>query len=62
MTTALAVGFGMHLPRTRGLFAFDRATLQDREKARVRPTGAARTLLQIIERDPDAVRRALAAV
>lgn len=43
-------------------FGLELRTVQDWEQGRVQPTGAARTLLKIIERDPDAVRRALAAV
>ena len=41
-------------------FGLELRTIQDWEQGRVLPTGAARTLLRIIERDPDAVRRALA--
>ena len=41
-------------------FGLELRTVQDWEQGRVLPTGAARTLLRIIERDPDAVRRALA--
>ena len=40
-------------------FGLELRTVQDWEQGRVLPTGAARTLLRIIERDPDAVRRAL---
>ena len=41
-------------------FGLELRTVQDWEQRRVLPTGAARTLLRIIERDPEAVRRALA--
>ena len=41
-------------------FGLELRTVQDWEQGRVLPTGAARTLLRIIERDPDTVRRALA--
>ena len=41
-------------------FGLELRTVQDWEQGRVLPTGAARTLLRIIERDPDAVRQALA--
>ena len=41
-------------------FGLELRTIQDWEQGRVMPTGAARTLLRIIERDPEAVRRALA--
>ena len=40
-------------------FGLELRTVQDWEQGRVLPTGAARTLLRIIERDPDAVRQAL---
>ena len=41
-------------------FGLELRTVQDWEQGRVLPTGAARTLLKVIEHDPDAVRRALA--
>ena len=41
-------------------FGLELRTVQDWEQGRVMPTGAARTLLKIIECDPNAVRRALA--
>lgn len=37
------------------------ARVRDWEQGRSRPDGAARALLQIIDREPDAVRRALSA-
>jgi len=40
-------------------FGLELRTVQDWEQGRVMPTGAARTLLRIIEHDPEAVRRAL---
>lgn len=41
-------------------FAIPLGTLRDWERGARRPTGAARTLLQVIDRDPEAVLRALA--
>ena len=41
-------------------FGLELRTVQEWEQGRVSPTGAARTSLRIIERDPAAVRRALA--
>ena len=40
-------------------FGLELRTVQDWEQGRVLPTGAARTLLRVIEQDPNAVRRAL---
>ena len=42
-------------------FALNLATLRDWEQERRMPHGPARTLLQIIDREPEAVRRALRA-
>ena len=41
-------------------FGINRKTLQDWEQGRFRPEPMARALLTIIEREPEAVRRALA--
>jgi putative transcriptional regulator len=40
-------------------FGLELRTVQDWEQGRVQPTGAARTLLRIIENDPEAVQQAL---
>jgi len=40
-------------------FGLELRTVQDWEQGRVMPTGASRTLLKVIELDPNAVRRAL---
>jgi putative transcriptional regulator len=42
-------------------FGLPKRTVQDWEQGRRQPEGAARVLLKVIEREPDAVRRALAA-
>lgn len=42
-------------------FGINRKTLQDWEQGRFRPEPMARALLTIIEREPEAARRALAA-
>jgi putative transcriptional regulator len=42
-------------------FGVSRRTIQDWEQGRRQPEGAARVLLKVIEREPDAVKRALAA-
>lgn len=44
-----------------GSFGFSLATLRDWEQRRRTPEGPARVLLTVIEREPDAVRRALGA-
>ena len=41
-------------------FGFSAAAVRNWEQGRRRPEGAARTLLKVIEREPDAVARALA--
>jgi len=43
------------------LFGFNLRTLQEWEQGRGAPDGPARALLQVIDRDPEAVRRALLA-
>jgi putative transcriptional regulator len=42
-------------------FGFGLDAVQNWEQGRRRPEGAARAFLKVIEREPDAVRRALAA-
>ena len=42
-------------------FGLPKRTVQDWEQGRRQPEGAARVLLKVIKREPDAVRRALAA-
>ncbi|HEX3209727.1 MAG TPA: type II toxin-antitoxin system MqsA family antitoxin [Geminicoccaceae bacterium] len=42
-------------------FGFGLAAVQSWEQGRRRPEGPARVLLKVIEHEPDAVRRALAA-
>jgi putative transcriptional regulator len=42
-------------------FGVSKRTIQDWEQGRRQPEGAARVLLKVIEREPDAVRRALLA-
>lgn len=42
-------------------FGVPKRTIQDWEQGRRQPEGAARVLLKVIEREPDAVKRALAA-
>jgi DNA-binding transcriptional regulator YiaG len=41
------------------VFGVSLRTVQEWEQHRRRPAGAARTLLQVIDREPDAVRRAI---
>lgn len=48
--------YGLGLPRLGGVDA-----VQNWEQQRRRPEGAARALLKVIDREPDAVQRALAA-
>jgi putative transcriptional regulator len=42
-------------------FGFGLGAVQNWEQGRRRPEGAARAFLKVIEREPEAVRRALAA-
>jgi putative transcriptional regulator len=53
--------FGLSQQKFAKTFALNLATLRDWEQERRMPHGPARTLLQIIEREPEAVRRALGA-
>ena len=58
---AIRAKFGMSQDRFAKTFALNLATLRDWEQERRMPHGTARTLLQIIDREPEAVRRALRA-
>jgi putative transcriptional regulator len=57
---AIRAKFGMSQDQFAKAFALNLATLRDWEQERRMPHGPARTLLQIIDREPEAVRRALA--
>jgi putative transcriptional regulator len=57
---AIRAKFGLSQERFAKIFALNLATLRDWEQERRMPHGPARTLLQIIDREPEAVRRALA--
>lgn len=57
---AIRARFGLSQEKFAKAFAIKLATLRDWEQERRMPHGPARTLLQIIDREPDAVRRALA--
>jgi putative transcriptional regulator len=52
---------GMSQARFAASFGFGLDALQNWEQGRRRPEGAARAFLKVIEREPEAVRRALAA-
>jgi putative transcriptional regulator len=52
---------GMTQARFAASFGFGLAAVQNWEQGRRRPEGAARAFLKVIEREPEAVRRALAA-
>jgi transcriptional regulator with XRE-family HTH domain len=58
---AIRAKFGLSQQRFAKTFALNLATLRDWEQERRMPHGPARTLLQIIDREPEAVRRALGA-
>ena len=58
---ALRRKLGMSQARFAASFGFGLAAVQSWEQGRRRPEGPARVLLKVIEHDPDAVRRALAA-
>jgi putative transcriptional regulator len=58
---ALRRKLGMSQSRFAASFGFGLDAVQSWEQGRRRPEGAARVLLKVIEHDPDAVRRALAA-
>jgi putative transcriptional regulator len=57
---AIRAKFGLSQEKFAKTFALNLATLRDWEQERRMPHGPARTLLQIIDREPEAVRRALA--
>jgi putative transcriptional regulator len=52
---------GMSQRQFAASFGFELDTVQNWEQGRRRPEGAARAFLKVIDREPDAVRRALAA-
>ena len=56
---AIRAKFRLSQERFAKTFALNLATLRDWEQQRRIPHGPARTLLQIIDREPEAVRRAL---
>jgi len=58
---ALRARLKMSQARCARAFGLPKRTVQDWEQGRRQPEGAARVLLKVIEREPDAVRRALAA-
>jgi putative transcriptional regulator len=58
---AIRAKFGLSQQRFAKTFALNLATLRDWEQERRMPHGPARTLLRIIDREPEAVRRALGA-
>src|SRR3954468_19480358 len=58
---AIRAKFGLSQDQFAKTFALNLATLRDWEQERRMPHGPARTLLQIIDREPEAVRRALRA-
>ena len=58
---ALRRKLGMSQSKFAAGFGFGLAAAQSWEQGRRRPEGPARILLKVIEHDPDAVRRALAA-
>ena len=58
---ALRRQLGMSQAKFAASFGFGLDAVQSWEQGRRRPEGAARVLLKVIQHDPDAVRRALAA-
>jgi putative transcriptional regulator len=52
--------FGLSRPKFAARFGFDVRALQDWEQHRRRPDRSTRILLRVIEREPEAVERALA--
>ncbi|MGH6917716.1 MAG: helix-turn-helix domain-containing protein [Geminicoccaceae bacterium] len=58
---ALRRKLGMSQSRFAASFGFGLAAVQSWEQGRRRPEGPARVLLKVIEHEPEAVRRALAA-
>ena len=57
---AIRANFGMSQEEFATAFGLKLASLRDWEQQRRMPRGPARTLLKIIDREPEAVRRALA--
>jgi putative transcriptional regulator len=58
---ALRQRLGMSQARFAASFGFDVRTLQNWEQGHRHPEGATRAYLKVIEREPEAVRRALTA-
>jgi putative transcriptional regulator len=58
---AIRKKLGMSQRQFAASFGFGLDAVQNWEQGRRRPEGAARAFLKVIEREPDAVRRALAA-
>ena len=57
---SIRAGLGLSQPAFAAQFGFNVASVREWEQHRRTPEAAARILLRIIEREPDAVRRALA--
>jgi putative transcriptional regulator len=57
---AIRKRLGLSQAEFAGRFGFKLDALQNWEQGRRRPDGAARAFLRVIEREPEAVRRALA--
>jgi putative transcriptional regulator len=57
---AVRTRLGLSQPKFAAMFRVSVATVRNWEQGRRRPEGPARVLLTVIEREPDAVRRALA--
>lgn len=58
---ALRIRSGLTQEQFASQFGVNLRTLRDREHHRIETDGPARTLLTVIDRNPDAVRRALSA-
>ena len=56
---AVRLALGLTQKSFAGQFGFELAALRNWEQKRRRPEGPARILLRVIEREPEAVRRAL---
>ena len=57
---AVRTKLGLSQPKFARMFRVSVATVRNWEQGRRRPEGPARVLLTVIEREPEAVRRALA--
>lgn len=57
---AIRLGLGLTQPEFSSRFGFDVRAVQEWEQKRRQPERSARILLQIIAREPEAVKRALA--